>query len=41
MECDKCFEVGLFLDEFCFVLVVKLNSKAIWKDKLSFIILYT
>jgi hypothetical protein len=31
MECDKCFEVGLFLDflKYIFKLLVKLNTNAV------------
>jgi hypothetical protein len=42
MECDKCLEVGLYLDfQEIFVLLMKLNTNTIWNDKMSSVILCT
>jgi hypothetical protein len=41
MECDKCFEVGLFLKFLKKLLLMKLNTNVVWNDKKSFVILCT
>jgi hypothetical protein len=38
MECDKCFEVTLFLNNF---LLIKSNTKAVSNDKMNYILLCT
>jgi hypothetical protein len=41
MECDKCFEVGLFLDflKKLFLSLMQLNTRTIWNDNMSYVIL--
>jgi len=41
MECDNCFEMGLFIKIFfkIFVLLMKLNTRAIWNEKRNYVIL--
>jgi hypothetical protein len=36
MECEKCFEVGIFTD--LLLLLMKLNIKVVWNEKMNFVI---